>query len=72
MDRHGVVETAVRLVYALSERQIAVSQSEAYGLVDLRVTQSVSEGLQSAPRSRVGLPLVVVRPRIHAPFSFFG
>jgi len=49
-----VVETAVRLVYALGERQIAVSQSEAYGLVDSMVTRSVSEGL-FVPHLRIGL-----------------
>jgi hypothetical protein len=69
MDRHGVVETAVRLVYALGELQIAVSQSEAYGLVDLMVTRSVSEEL-FVPHLRIGLGLVVFRPRIHVPFSF--
>ena len=69
MDRHRVVETAVRLVYALSERRTEVSQPEAYGLVDLMVTRSVSEGL-FVPHLRIGLGLVVFRPRIHAPFSF--
>ena len=54
MDRHGVVETAVRLVYAVGELQIAVSQSEAYGLVDLMVTRSVSEEL-FVPHLRFGL-----------------